>query len=93
MFSSVPNAITLGQEEGTGGEFHGSIFGLFGAGMESFGFGVWLDVGRTTFERLTCLPSNHLDFLAQQSRVTHHELFLFYGNGGSQRLRIRGLGC
>jgi hypothetical protein len=60
---------------------------------ESFGFGVWLDVGRTTFERLTCLPCTMLDFLAQQSRVTHHELFLFYGNGGSQRLRIRGLGC
>jgi hypothetical protein len=79
MFNSFPNVITLGQEEGTGGEFQGSIFGLFGAHMESFGFDVWLDVGRTAFERLTCLPSTIWISLPSSHELRIMSFFRFTG--------------
>jgi len=76
----------LGQEEATGGEFQGSIVGLFG-GRQT----VWFDVFGKRLARLTCCRAG-VSICSPNS----HELCilraLFYGNGGTglERLGVGG---
>lgn len=73
--------------------FRGRYSGFVRGDGRTVWFGVWLIVWQTAFERLTSLPSSSEFYFLARSHELCIMSFLFYVNGGSRRLRIRGLGC